>query len=199
MLGGAILTVIAYGVGVLAADFGQPGVRRDQTERDREWFAAQEPFDFQILFWKTPVFERRSFGYRITTLQAMNASHTLTAVRYRAGWPFAAASGEAWKIDRNSDGFRGRLQWVDTKEMQVAGLGRRRIFPLRASPPGIAANILFFTLVAAALWWLARSIVRAWRARRGRCRACGYPVTGLARCPECGLATPRGDPPAKIA
>jgi hypothetical protein len=71
------------------------------------------------------------------------------------------------------------------------------MLPLRVIPSGFALNSTLF----AAAWWIAFLATRwAWRnesegiqrrlarrrARRGGCRACGHPLAGLARCPECG-------------
>ncbi len=54
--------------------------------------------------------------------------------------------------------------------------------------------VLNSAIYALALWcvWRALGAVlavpRVLRARRGACRACGHPLAGLARCPECGAA-----------
>lgn len=71
------------------------------------------------------------------------------------------------------------------------------MLPLRVIPSGFALNSTLF----AAAWWIAflatrwasrhesegirRRLARR-RARRGGCAACGHPLAGLARCPECG-------------
>jgi hypothetical protein len=51
---------------------------------------------------------------------------------------------------------------------------------------GAVLNAVIYALV---LWWMWRALCalpRVLRARRGECRACGHPLAGLARCPECG-------------
>jgi len=54
---------------------------------------------------------------------------------------------------------------------------------------GAVLNSVIYALV---LWWVWRALAalcalpRVLRARRGACRACGHPLAGLARCPECG-------------
>ena len=60
--------------------------------------------------------------------------------------------------------------------------------------PGFAVNAAVFAIV----WWLifaagALTLARR-RIKRGLCRRCAYPVTGLAVCPECGLTAPRARP-----
>ena len=74
--------------------------------------------------------------------------------------------------------------------------------PTRISWVGLIGNaivhgtILF--VIALCVVWIPRGVragvrllvrdTRAARARRGECRACGHPLAGLARCPECGQA-----------
>jgi len=72
--------------------------------------------------------------------------------------------------------------------------------PTRISWVGLIGNALvhgsFLLLIALCLVWIPRGAragvrflvrdTRAARARRGACRACGHPLAGLARCPECG-------------
>ena len=74
--------------------------------------------------------------------------------------------------------------------------------PLRESVSSVGVAIrplwtgalLNSVIYAIALWcvWRAlgplRAVPRMLRARRGQCRACGHPLAGLARCPECGQA-----------
>jgi len=72
-----------------------------------------------------------------------------------------------------------------------------RALPLRVIPSGFMINAVIFGVA----WWIlfigvrwawrverhgVRSRIRGFRARRGECRACGHPLAGLARCPECG-------------
>ncbi|HZW06850.1 MAG TPA: hypothetical protein VFF65_06975 [Phycisphaerales bacterium] len=67
-----------------------------------------------------------------------------------------------------------------------------RPLPFRVHPAGLAANTLFFGAVA---WGVSlvvgavRRTVKEMRSPTGLCPACRYPITGLARCPECGLAS----------
>ena len=57
---------------------------------------------------------------------------------------------------------------------------------------GAVLNAVIYALV---LWWMWRALAalcalpRVLRARRDECRACGHPLAGLARCPECGTFT----------
>jgi hypothetical protein len=68
--------------------------------------------------------------------------------------------------------------------------------PTRMLPLGFLLNTLFYTAALLAVPLASRGAFRAARfalrnsaaarARRGECRACGHPLAGLARCPECG-------------
>ncbi len=70
--------------------------------------------------------------------------------------------------------------------------------PTRVLLPGFLANSLIYAALLFSTPWIFRgsaACVRfafrntaAARARRGECRACGHPLAGLARCPECGQA-----------
>lgn len=75
--------------------------------------------------------------------------------------------------------------------------GVERALPLRVIPSGFMINAVVFGVA----WWIffigarwawrverqgIRSRIMGLRARRGACRACGHPLAGLARCPECG-------------
>jgi len=64
-----------------------------------------------------------------------------------------------------------------------------RALPLRPVWPGFAANVLIWGACAYLMSWGAQTLRRRLRARKGGCRTCGYPRTGLpkgSRCPECG-------------
>jgi hypothetical protein len=104
-------------------------------------------------------------------------------VRVRAGWPIASfetggatsytvppalAPTSAWVLPPTNSG--GYERWV----------------PYKLLWPGFAINTMFY---AAILWLLfaAPGIVRRrFRARRGQCPACAYPVGASDVCTECG-------------
>ena len=60
--------------------------------------------------------------------------------------------------------------------------------PLRPIPAGFAANTITYFLVLTALWHGLVAFARRIRIPPGRCRSCGYDVSGLELCPECGRA-----------
>ena len=60
--------------------------------------------------------------------------------------------------------------------------------PIRPIPLGLALNATTLGLACFVVVFASRRERSWWRARRGECRACGHPLAGLARCPECGQA-----------
>lgn len=62
------------------------------------------------------------------------------------------------------------------------------VLPSEVIWSGAALALLASVALAAILCWAQRWLVLARRRARGRCLACGYPLTGVhaARCPECG-------------
>lgn len=68
------------------------------------------------------------------------------------------------------------------------------LFPLW---PGFALNTLFFAAVLALLWYMPPGIRHVRRKRSGRCVKCGYDITGLTTCAECGHGA-QGPEPNRI-
>jgi hypothetical protein len=62
----------------------------------------------------------------------------------------------------------------------------RKLYPVKPIWTGLLLNICFYAGLAFAVSAGFRRVRAAARARRGACRACGHPLAGLARCPECG-------------
>jgi len=77
----------------------------------------------------------------------------------------------------------------------------RFALPTRVLPLGFLFNTLFYAAALLAVPLMARGAFQvtrfalrnsaAARSRRGECRACGHPLAGLPRCPECGAEVPR--------
>ena len=81
-----------------------------------------------------------------------------------------------------------RTEWGIEFGAPVRPMTPRQLFPVRPIWAGFLLNTCFHSGMAFALslgFRRARAVVRA---RRGACRACGHPLAGLARCPECGQA-----------
>ncbi len=58
--------------------------------------------------------------------------------------------------------------------------------PIRPDLPGFLFNCLFYGGLLFAARAIAQRLRRAIRRRRGQCAACGYDITNLMTCPECG-------------
>ena len=113
-----------------------------------------------------------------TNRSALVASHWLA-------WPWFS---DGFMADsRSIDDWRSAPTWF--------GAPPPPIFPTRMIPLGFVINSVFYaTVIAAAIVGLrisARETRSLIRSRRGECRACGHPLAGLPRCPECGAEVPR--------
>ncbi len=115
----------------------------------------------------------------------------------RYGWPSRATTRRSWfvvapdEIDYLDE--RALQEFVDRHHPKwpiwdkgIESIQNRIRLPLRPVWPGFAVNTLFYASVA----WVALTApgsVRRWRrTRRGRCPACGYDMSRLNTCPECG-------------
>ncbi len=86
--------------------------------------------------------------------------------------------------------------WVPPPSWHVAPVGWRRasgtpqsrFVPLSVAAGGFAVNSLFFGGAVFGSALLTAAGRKMWRARRGLCRSCAYPVISSAICPECGRA-----------
>lgn len=69
-----------------------------------------------------------------------------------------------------------------------AGPGPLDRFALPMAPlgAGYAANTLVFAVLVGVLWQIPARVRWLHRRLKGRCTRCGYDITGLTTCPECG-------------
>lgn len=108
--------------------------------------------------------------------------------------------GEAAQLKARSLQHVTAINWegLGAANIRPSGLVKRRTLWFGfAFAVGIALTGAGFLL---SLGWIPRSVVsaatylRTWRSRRataaGRCSTCGYDVSGLLRCPECGHMLP---------
>ncbi len=119
----------------------------------------------------------------------------LVANRHRYGWPTLAIETRHW--DAYLDTALGIRDEDPRYELSVFSTGVRvgsgpRRAPLRPVWPGFLINTLLYAGAA----WLLLALPEGWRIARGRsvwqrrrrglCPACGYDLSGLTACPECG-------------
>lgn len=83
------------------------------------------------------------------------------------------------------------ITWSIPLPMQVAltaNLWQTSALPVVPVWPGFLINSVFWGALVTILVWLKCDLPQVIRNRRGRCTACGYNLSGLTRCPECGHA-----------
>ncbi|HZW06110.1 MAG TPA: hypothetical protein VFF65_03220, partial [Phycisphaerales bacterium] len=104
---------------------------------------------------------------------------------YLIGWPVRCLWGIDARLDRQQIGLEPVPEWLE--EVRFV----HNPFPTRAWWPGMAANLALF----GGAWLLVLTgpgVIRSWqRRRKGGCPACGYNVSGVAVCPECGTPVRR--------
>lgn len=104
-----------------------------------------------------------------------------------AGWPLPALQWTTYPTPK-SDGLLINIwsRGLPVTRQRTLITGDLRRLPVRPAWLGFGADAAMFT--AGIVWgkaWLERK--RAHRRRaRGDCEGCGYHITGLTRCPECG-------------
>ncbi len=132
----------------------------------------------------------------------------------RAGWPMHAMMTEQYAIgprppiERVQDmplislrhGLRGGLILHHLPQHPLLHPLGHHSLPLVPVWPGFAVNAAFYAACVATLWLAAATThhilgTKRRRRKRGQCEACGYDLTGLEQCPECGSpAAPRIKP-----
>lgn len=116
----------------------------------------------------------------------------------RDGWPWPALARQTLLTHPNEP------RWLTATSPTFEYLGsievRGRDLPYLPVWRGLIGNTLLFALVALPIVMVPGVIVRWRRVLPGHCAACGYDVTGLAICPECGARAPERVPsPARDA
>ncbi len=81
--------------------------------------------------------------------------------------------------------------WTSTRSVAVpngwwSGFIGTRTIPIGIVPSGLALNWLFYAPLFYLLFSVVPGVRHVRRKRRGLCLRCGYDLSGLASCPECG-------------
>ena len=124
-------------------------------------------------------------------------------VEVGAGWPFIAFRGEYFELLKTGPKasmahpsvmseyvYSSRVIFVDGTDPRVQ---RKRVLPWSPVLMGFALNTAAYGVVVFAVYFVLRIpfFLRSHhRKRRGRCRACGYPIGISPVCTECGRALP---------
>lgn len=157
-------------VPVIEGGFGVTPSRRDwviSTPHDQPWPAPTS--------WE----KRGRFGLRVYDIRWSNPepeTNGFSLSLQHLGWPLPVLEIKQMWWDWNNPALQG-----------PESDPRPHLIPL-----GLVAN----PVIVGVPLWLAMVVVpiglvvirRIWRARGGRCAWCGYELTGVAVCPECGPA-----------
>jgi len=124
----------------------------------------------------------------------------------RAGWPFrslfiaSAVETEntldgatytretVWDLHENSGFFGTLAKGIATPKM-IMDRRPGAVFdhlPIAPIVTGFTANTLLYSLLFVCPWAYWKSSRLSRRRSRGQCLTCGYNLTGLTTCPECG-------------
>jgi hypothetical protein len=108
-----------------------------------------------------------------------------------AGWPASWLWG--WKRDVvvSREPPWEAYPWIQQSRGGVIELplirgGGTRPFPIKPYWPGLVINVALYSAIAFLLWSALGFVRRVDRRRRGLCAYCGYELTGMPKCPECG-------------
>ncbi|MEO1130454.1 MAG: hypothetical protein AAFX05_12215 [Planctomycetota bacterium] len=143
--------------------------------RARRPFHSKSPFG-----WSSVYAERR-------TPEGTLEGSWFSALGADVGWPMHSMRGVQWTMHDMSKRSNSR-QIVLTRRWDT-GLdrdGRPVILPLQPLWLGFAVNTLVYSASLFIGWIAIVAVRRALRRRRGLCFGCGYDVTAVAQCPECG-------------
>ena len=144
--------------------------------------------------------------FRSMVVELVETHAQEVSVRIFRGQPISGSAAlsdslPAWFALPSLDGFMDGP--ADAALTEMSTLPQRqfitcpRVLPGRILVPGYLLNTAVFAAFAFAAWRVLKAsaggarallskLVADARARRGECRACGHPLAGIARCPECG-------------
>jgi hypothetical protein len=116
------------------------------------------------------------------------------AERETFGWPWRAFQVVTMEDELDlvrTDALRSLYQRGVELRARTNQYDRPPVLPLRP----VWAGLIGDAAVYGAAWWSVLAVPglrRRWRARHGRCGACGYPRGAAAVCTECGTAVTPG-------
>ena len=140
------------------------------------------------------------FGIDLVGLGIRDQTSNHRIMRVRAGWPLKCVEGDEWHFSALGPDLRipdaqmilsnaatyEQLEVVYPNQLPLITLSRAKFVPYRVRWGPLAVDAVVYGVAV----WLMVSGILAWRGRRraiaGRCRACGYQLKDLTRCPECG-------------
>lgn len=121
----------------------------------------------------------------------------LLQLEQQYGWPWRATVEGLIGINCGVDTIDDRLATAQQESLTTRfglwggiDVGMPVRLPVYPLWPGLLADIGFFAGCSALLGASWRFLGYWHKRQRGGCIACGYPIEGLERCPECGLSKP---------
>ena len=111
--------------------------------------------------------------------------------RFTMSVGFPLASFRAVRVsDGDGPGRLAGATWYTPSRSRL-GIVEAREFPVTPYWPGFAGNSLIYAALLGGAYFGARGLRSGLRRSRGLCFGCGYALTGLLKCPECGTEVPR--------
>lgn len=118
------------------------------------------------------------YGFPMRSLVQMGAISLEGPDLMQVAWQYSLDGGALTVINA------GAPLWKN--DPNPYGTDRYERLPIRPLPLGFAVNTLFYASLLAAPVLVFAALKRRRRAKRGLCIGCGYDLTGVDACPECG-------------
>lgn len=167
----------------------------------RDW-TADRPAGFPEVSEFSQIDAIAGVGITIVGIGTEDQSNIFRLMRVRVGWPLKCFEGDDWNhttlapdtslpgaqmIVGGQSTYR-HLAIVLPDQIPLVTMSRGKFLPYGVVWGGLAANTLvyavaLFAMYAGFIWMRTRR-----RMGEGCCRACGYQLKELTRCPECGKA-----------
>lgn len=186
----------------------------DWPDMHRQSIVRQQRFDIVLRSWNENTrFDEDGGINQVISFPARSAS----AHAIRAGWPmrslfFTSASEtestmldgnlkqtSRWSLEQDDGILSPVLRGIETPSW-ILDRRQGKVFeriPIAPIATGFAVNTILYSLMLACPWLLWACIRRNRYARGGRCVRCGYDITGVDVCPECGTPVDPCHKPAR--
>jgi len=195
LLAGAVVNVgVAWGAALfspltLHLNFGGFDQRHPPTGLWRTLMLKLKPPAWEFVV----PYHTEGFGLRISGVRAsVGSGDYFCCDRHDAGWPMPSLRSE-FEWSRSSAGPIASQTFEDAGWASGLPIPRdwgawryARRLPVRPLWAGFAVNTVLFAAILALPLAAMALTRRVRRVRAGRCPRCGYDVSGLIACPECG-------------
>jgi len=208
-LAGAILSLAvawacAYWSSFESNDHFMLSIQHEWTSPKPAWWPEWDASDPRSAYSNESFWEDRGYGFGIRWVEwwpvprtppGLSVSFKSIAFETSAGWPMYCLRGQqldpVMHPDLTATGWWAKSGiLLDRRARDKYGSSGQTLMPLDPIWTGFLVDAISY----GGLLWLVtfglRPLRRLVRRTRGRCAACGYPLTALTtdRCPECGSA-----------